>query len=415
MRSVRRDSDNDSTSSEKTDISWKRVQFVSVPTVSVEVISSTPDLSEENRSIQRPKDLMIPELVVQTPSPTRARYPIYIPGSPPPQRSSVGETSFPSKDQQKRLMMQFDKPGSLDIPFLPPMITITTSMSEAEYDNDFLSTPTVKSSPNKLLSSNNGMTYLSPFSTSRGERVPSEGNLSSSGYSSMAYESPAPSRCTSNSKLCANDIELTLQMPTSNNQRRFQSILKKPDDKDSIENYCFRKRSDSETLSDETLLESNDEGIDTDHIDEKIEDGDIKSARDLEVFISKELLEVGKNILSADEQSLTIPSIIIQTEPGFEKRSPVSSRSESPLSDRNIGVARFSPSFYGSKSFPFTDSDELYDFPSSDGKAGSTLSTQLKKCAEKRKERKNSKSCKIFYFQCYLNLSKTSVFSYVIF
>lgn len=45
-----------------------------------------------------------------------------------------------------------------------------------------------------------GMTYLSPFSMcTRGDRVISEGNLSSSGYSSMA--SPGPSRCGSNNPL----------------------------------------------------------------------------------------------------------------------------------------------------------------------------------------------------------------------
>lgn len=49
-----------------------------------------------------------------------------------------------------------------------------------------------------------GMCYLSPFSMcSRNDR--SEGNLSSSGYSSMA--SPGPSRCGSNNPLLPGEME----------------------------------------------------------------------------------------------------------------------------------------------------------------------------------------------------------------
>ena len=100
----------------------------------------------------------------------------------------------------------------------------------------------------------------------------------------------------------------------------------------------FRRRSDSETLSDEQVLESNDEGIGTDHIDEKIEDGEIRSAKDLELFLGKDVVENGRNILSAEDgnsngsnmSQLQLPSIVIMNEAGFDK-SPVSSRSESPL------------------------------------------------------------------------------------
>ena len=160
----------------------------------------------------------------------------------------------------------------------------------------------------------------------------------------------------------------------------------------------FRKRSDSETFSDETLLESNDEGIGTDHLDEKIDDGEIKSAKDLENFIGKELLETGQNLLSNEDvvmSQLQLPSIIIQSELGFEKLSPVSSRSESPLSDRNNGMGRFSPQFYNKRDtqLPFTDSDGLYDFPSSDGKGSSSHHTR-KSSTSKRRERRNSKSHK---------------------
>lgn len=369
----------------------RRSKLISVPAISIDVISDTPPASAEGRRV-RPNNLVIPELKIETPSPTKERLPvIHIFGSPPPQRASIGETSglFPNKQQQKRLMMQFEKPGSLDFPILPPMIVITSNVSEAESDPDFLSPNTSK--PNKLSAhSTIDYKFLSPFSIcARGDRAPSEGNLSSSGYSSMA--SPGPSRCGSNNKLCGNDIDdahlldgkqmrLFSGFPSHtlspapivdypNIIQRHQPILKKCVDHsvaslDSKE-IVFRRRSDSETLSDETILESNDEGIGTDHLDEKIEEGEIKSAKDLEVFIGKELLDSGKNLLSFDDSTpnqLQLPSIVVQSESGFEKLSPVSSRSESPLSDRNNGMGRFSAQFYGAKDqqHPFTDSGRIF-------------------------------------------------------
>lgn len=283
------------------------------------------------------------------------------------------------------------------------MITITSNVSEAESDNDFLSPAPLM--PAKLMAKAPGMTYLSPFSmcVTQGDRAPSEGNLSSSGYfSSSGYSSmasPGPSRCGSNSKLCSVEID-TMSLSTN----RHQSILKKSDDADKGQTRKdgdeFRKRSDSETLSDDTLLESNDEGIGTDHLDEKIEDGEIKSARDLEVFIGKELLEHGKKIMNTEEfipmSQLQLPTIVIQSEFGFDKPSPMSSRSESPLSDRNNGNGVFSSMFFGKRDqqLPFTDSDGLYDFPSSDGKGGANTSSQHRKSTGKRRERRSSKSSK---------------------
>lgn len=379
----------------------------------IDICPPTPVDMERKRFpvAERPKDLIIPELTVQTPSPTKERLPVLVfPGSPPPQRASIGETSglFPNRQQQKRLMMQYDKyekPGSLDFQFAPPMITIVpANMSEAESDAEFISPMTSKASLMPSKAGAMGMTHLSPFSMcTRGDRAPSEGNLSSSGYSSMA--SPGPSRCSSNNPLCPNESDcnssqcgdITITVPTI--IRRHQSILKKNDDSMKSDNnqdeQQFRKRSDSETLSDETLLESNDEGIGTDHLDEKIEDGDIRSAKELEIFIGKEFLENGKNLLGTEEvltmSQLQLPSIVIQSESGYDKLSPVSSRSESPLSDRNNnGMGRFSPQFYNKREqqLPFTDSDGLYDFPSSDGKSGG----HYRKSAGKRRDKRVSKS-----------------------
>ncbi|KAJ8978847.1 hypothetical protein NQ317_004458 [Molorchus minor] len=83
-----------------------------------------------------------------------------------------------------------------------------------------------------------------------------------------------------------------------------------------------------------------------------------------------------------NKNSLKLPSIVIQCEsPSCEKHlSPMSSRSESPLSDRTTGMGKFSPQFYGKNKdiLPFTDSDGLYDFPSSD-KVNVTSCTHHKK------------------------------------
>lgn len=58
------------------------------------------------------------------------------------------------------------------------------------------------------------------------------------------------------------------------------------------------------------------------------------------------------------------------------------------------GMGRFSPLFYGKKDqqLPFTDSDGLYDFPSSDGKGNYLLVNSRKTTSSRRKERKSSKS-----------------------
>ncbi|CAG7720057.1 unnamed protein product [Allacma fusca] len=84
---------------------------------------------------------------------------------------------------------------SVGLPLAPPVITINQS-SEAESDSD---TPIVR----KLIRRPN-LTFLSPFVGST-DRVPSESNLSTSGYSSMA--SPCPSRCPSVSPLCPSEAE----------------------------------------------------------------------------------------------------------------------------------------------------------------------------------------------------------------
>lgn len=101
-----------------------------------------------------------------------------------------------------------------------------------------------------------------------------------------------------------------------------------------------KTRSDSETLSDDILLESNDEGIETDHIDEKLDSGQMECTGPAELdqhCIQKELIDSETKILSEEQQQqqqmfmskLQLPTIVIQND-GTDK-SPVSSRSESPI------------------------------------------------------------------------------------
>lgn len=241
-------------------------------------------------------------------------------------------------------MKDLDKPASLELPFAPPMITVTSNVTDMESDADTLSPITSKTSTLGIPT----MCYLSPFSiVTRGERTTSEGNLSSSGYSSMA--SPGPSRCGSSNPLCPNEMDDsgTGQPGPSIHMHKSPGLGRRlgshPTDGNSFSGKTgtdeqrkkSRRMSDSETFSDDVLLESNDEGIETDHIDEKIEDGVIKSAKDLEIFIGKEIIDNGKNILMDEPiamSQLQLPSIVIQGESSTEKGlSPVSSRSESPI------------------------------------------------------------------------------------
>lgn len=381
--------------------------------------------------------LVIPTLTIETPSPTRKSPTLLIPGSPPPQRSyphhQESAFQFPTTTKSGRKMFKdFEKPTSLDLPSAPPLITITCNMSEAESDIESIS-PAVKLSGHHGVASG-GMTYLSPFSMAhRGEQHASESNLSSSGYSSMA--SPGPSRCGSSNPLCPSEME-DQGPPGSGNSLRRQSLtpVMRPNsnsgsnEQKTNQGDQRRGRSDSETLSDDPLQESNDEGIGTDHIDEKIDEGEVKSAKELEVFMTVDTSDTKTVLLdlplvstlnmprvakcvsiessidrllpplttSSSKNSLQLPSIVVQLDAttGEKFLSPMSSRSESPLSDRTTGMGRFSPLFYGRNKdlLPFTDSDGLYDFPSTD-RVNVANPCQHKKVGRKR-EKRTIRSCK---------------------
>ncbi|KAL5276304.1 hypothetical protein ACFFRR_001878 [Megaselia abdita] len=290
-------------------------------------------------------------------------------------------------------------------------------MSELESDIEPMSPATKSNGGTALHVPQGGMSYLSPFTMcSRSDRTISESNLSSSGYSSMA--SPGPSRCGSSNPLYPGEMDDPgggHHHPTSNFTLHANIMHRKksatlPSCKENVSNgkastntntdndadsspQHSRNRSDSETYSDDIILESNDEGIGTDNLDEKGDGGPPN------ICIEGELVEFGKTFLGINEPSaisnqmaqLQLPSIVIQMDGVDKVLSPVSSRSESPLSER-AGLGRFSPHFYGRKDqLPFTDSDGLYDFPSSDGKGAAPYSHQRRSSSKKR-ERKSSKS-----------------------
>lgn len=308
-----------------------------------------------------PPVLRVPILTIERPSP----------GSPPPKRT----------------------PPHLELQ-PPPLITVTYNASE-ESDEPMSPRPPPPSG---------NMCYLSPFSmAARGERAPSESNLSSSGYSSMA--SPGPSRCGSSNPLCPSEMEDPGSGGGPSCFQRRRPLMKtnsSPATSNDDTNERRRGRSDSETLSDDPLLESNDEGIGT---DERVDDVP-SSAKEMETLVAlKETLDIPQGTLCSPS-GVTKCSIVkcISVERGLDEKaslkpptllsdcsrplSPVSSRSESPLSDKT-GLGRFSPQFYG-RQLPFTDSDGLYDFPSSDCVKGGGCkpgNNNLKKSGRKRDRR----------------------------
>jgi len=78
------------------------------PAISISIDINPPTPEER---LHPPRDLIIPTLMIEQPSPTKDRVPVIMfPGSPPPQRASIGETSFmfPNKQQQKRLVLLLD-------------------------------------------------------------------------------------------------------------------------------------------------------------------------------------------------------------------------------------------------------------------------------------------------------------------
>lgn len=309
----------------------------------------------------RTKRLSIPTLVIQQPTPINSPS-MEFPGSPPPHKERPVIN--------RKMLKDMEKPISLDLPAPPPVITVTC-MSDSDTES--------ATTKNGTDSSKNGggMCYLSPFSMcSRADRIASESNLSSSGYSS------GPSRCNSNTRLCPLDCG-------EESSRRISPLIHTPE----------IREMDSETT---TYSENDDEGFDTETTDaigaqggpgdktlsrEKHYRGMQGCNSELDTELSKSATtNLVKHVTGAESDAYArhqpLPSIMVHQYPStlhlstdvLHDKSPVSSRSESPLSDKT--VFRFSPMFYGR----ITDSDSIYDFTSSD--------CAMKKRTNKKKERK---------------------------
>lgn len=293
------------------------------------------------------------------------------PGSPPPHKE---------RPINRKMLKDIEKPISLDLPAPPPVITVTC-MS----DSDTEESATTKNGTDSSSKNGTGMCYLSPFSMcSRADRIASESNLSSSGYSS------GPSRCNSNTRLCP------LECGEETGGRRTSPLIHAPE----------IREMDSET----TYSENDDEGFDTETAD-AIRDRVAVATTAKTMTATAATVDRGKHYRCVQEtaelemaeplkcatlattttktnnnnnnnrypsppsgggveyqQHPSLPSITIQPYPStlhlstdmLHDKSPVSSRSESPLSDKT--VFKFSPMFYGR----ITDSDSIYDFTSSD-------------------------------------------------
>ncbi|XP_043222128.1 uncharacterized protein LOC122381705 [Amphibalanus amphitrite] len=185
-----------------------------------------------------------------------------------------------------------------------PGCRLTRNMSEQDSDTD-----STKQTVGMLLAP------LAP----NGAHSTSESNLSSSGYSS-AY-SPAPSRCSSINPLLEEACG-----PGGAAQRR-PVLLHQA------------------TLEDDSALGSNDDCLSTD----------------------PEMPRPAEPPPPPPPQIVIHPPAPLPSDSSLEepqRPSPASSRSESPLSDRT--GRRFSRQFFGKLELPATDSDCLYDYPSSE-------------------------------------------------
>ncbi|KAI5717646.1 hypothetical protein M8J77_009092 [Diaphorina citri] len=323
---------------------------------------------------RRPHQLIIPTVTIESPSPTSSSSPKFPPphllGSPPPHRSNH---QLYSQDFESDNLISISQYGNG-----PPVITVTGTMSEAESDDTEVCGKGRGGSgggggtSSEGTGGGGGMCYLSPYTLySRG--------ASESGYSSMA--SPASSRCGSNNPLCPSEAEDgggtggAMAPGNHHHHRRPSPLLRtcRVEDPEPGD----QELSDDCTMSDN---QSNDEGFATDHVDDKSNDPtatssngnntkavtkDAKGGKDLKTFLSPGSINMEDTGVVGKKSLLQLPTIVIDADVGgFGGGSPVSSRSESPLSDKTSagGLGRFNPMFYGR----LTDSDGLYDCPSPD-------------------------------------------------
>ena len=327
------------------------------------------------------------------------------------------------------LLRDRGKRNSLD--FHPaPAITITT-LAEADSDPD---TP-----PGKIVTATTtAARFLSPF-LGVGTFHTSESNLSSSGYSS-AY-SPGPSRCNSNNPLYPTDIEEPstpsvtsipskpmclpqpnpYTLPQQRNKKRTNPIKPLPEPQIPLIGPIRVVRTDSETTDPgigsqpeaDSALEMDTTEPEADHSDDvSIQIPIVVSNTDSDNEAQRQSLVLSSS-LSKESPILQKPppAIVVHNSLNSEssldengsndksvKLSPVSSRSESPISDSRLSVHRIYPAFFGGGNngkldLPYTDSDGLYDCPSSEVvHSDSHKSSPLRKLGRKKTKRTTGKT-----------------------
>ncbi|MPC40963.1 hypothetical protein E2C01_034540 [Portunus trituberculatus] len=352
---------------------------------------------------------MVPTISVEEPAPST---------HPPPRPQHPPQ---PPPRRHHHDLLHRSKGGSLDLP-PAPAITVTATSSEVESDTD---SPTAICRPRGPSSC-----YLSPFLGV--DLRASESNLSSSGYSS-AY-SPGPSRCSSSNPLCPDEPmtpslstlptqPLTLPpapadiAPPARTKRR--PLLKSPPTEVvSVEApSCPLLRTDSETTDDPAAsqpeadsaleLDTNDECSDS--VACVVSAGEV-SLDEAEAQRHRLLLSSSHSFPKESPRLARSPPAIVvhsslQSESSLEDQafverpsllSPVSSRSESPISDSRLSVVRIYPAFFGVSNkpeMPYTDSDGLYDCPSSEvlHSDSHASSSPLKRLGRKRLKRSAGK------------------------
>ncbi|KFM71897.1 hypothetical protein X975_04163, partial [Stegodyphus mimosarum] len=235
--------------------------------------------------------------------------------------NSTNTSSQDRNEQSSPCKKDFVPPRKYSVDLPMPKILITANMSSCDSD---------EASPPRTPNPNKSMMYLSPLAviSSSTDRTISESNLSTSGYSSIS--SPGLSRCNSSSPI-SDDVDHN-HHPNCNRKTELQSP-KKPhglqmtylsvggNDKaffypPTIACHChtpnqsapvvfepkstpavptvwnqgkhrllYNRNSYQTTSTDDSI---DDEGIGMDHIDFKIRKGEVRSARDLEMYIATE-------------------------------------------------------------------------------------------------------------------------------
>ena len=310
-----------------------------------------------------------------------------------------------------------------------------------QIDSDSESPPNNRKSPRRLSSN-----FLSPF-LGCGFNA-SESNLScSSGYSS-AY-SPEPSRCNSNNPLFL--IESDYPVNTTCPQFKSPVFI---DQSNAINSEiifgidsCPRSESGVSKITNKDLQDKNVNMTDNETTADELQTSQVDSALDIdtndEPEVENTLFEMDTIIetqntqakinndktffssLSLQEKSCHVPKKLSPTlvvhaslhhDNSIEdyvadrplKLSPVSSRSESPISDCKFGVTNIYPEFFNNKGkleLPYTDSDALYDFPSSEVLCSDNKCEVVRRSGKKKKRSslKNKEDNAIWSSKTYYN------------